>query len=465
MLDRDTFSRRDKILIEKLNICPAEATSILSKSQIMLCWGKEVVGSAVWQSAILTAANTAVRCFPGMVVCDGANPGQDMPLAVPFGSAVNFADALKRIGVRKPPRAEHTSRIVFGSRRDVCNGLHVTFDGWAAAVGPGEEVRLLEREHNPLAGVAAGALAVSELFLRIARVNIEATKRTIGMSLWRPELSWDALDAVGMPLEVVPNEAWLLGLGHLGQAYLWCIGLLPYSDPSDMNLLLNDYDTLVTGNWDSGSISRKRDRGKLKSRVALRWLRARGFSPKLLERPFQKGCQVVGSDPGLGLCGFDGKGPREALDQVGFQFVTEAGLGGRSDNFDAISIHSFPNGQKAATKFWPSSASPSMDESAILENVFYRSVAAHDGCGHMQLASVSAAVPFVGAVAATIVLAEPLRILHGGKRYDSVDVRLESPTEISAVPSTDESLINISYQSVQSFWPRQKVDSSAFIKN
>jgi hypothetical protein len=69
------------------------------------------------------------------------------------------------------------------------NAIRVTFDGWIANVGPAATTSALpEREYCALAGVLAGAIAVSELFSSFAAISIEATRRTVGLSLWRPDL-------------------------------------------------------------------------------------------------------------------------------------------------------------------------------------------------------------------------------------------------------------------------------------
>ena len=54
-------------------------------------------------------------------------------------------------------------------------------------------------------------------------------------------------------LSLLPERLWLLGLGHLGQAYLWALGLLPYVDPSSLSLVLQDVD-VVTPSTESASI-------------------------------------------------------------------------------------------------------------------------------------------------------------------------------------------------------------------
>jgi hypothetical protein len=50
-----------------------------------------------------------------------------------------------------------------------------------------------------------------------------------------------------------------------------------------------------------------------------------------------------------------------------------------------------------------------------------------DECGRYELAGKSVAVPFVGATAANLVVAEVLRILHGGPAYHDIKLSLGTP--------------------------------------
>ena len=55
-------------------------------------------------------------------------------------------------------------------------------------------------------------------------------RRSQGISLWRPDVVWTSPDAVGPEqLGFAPGNWWLAGLGHLGQGYLWTIGMFPYA--------------------------------------------------------------------------------------------------------------------------------------------------------------------------------------------------------------------------------------------
>jgi hypothetical protein len=109
---------------------------------------------------------------------------------------------------------------------------------------------------------------------------------------------------------------------------------------------------------------------------------------------------------------------RRELATAEFLRAMESGLGGTADNFDTISFHTLPN-PRSIEELWPV---PTADEKhaqaqelerMARENPAYARLDDND-CGRAALAGKSVAVPFVGAAAATIVLAEAIRLLHGG---------------------------------------------------
>ncbi len=74
--------------------------------------------------------------------------------------------------------------------------------------------RLPEREYFATSGVLAASLAMSELFASFAGISLQATRRVVALSLWRPELDVGVPDALGIPVEYLPRNAWVLGAGH-----------------------------------------------------------------------------------------------------------------------------------------------------------------------------------------------------------------------------------------------------------
>ncbi len=91
-------------------------------------------------------------------------------------------------------------------------------------------------EELTLSGALAAALAVNEAFLFVRQDTPEAGLRDLGVSLWRPDSceDWWRPEKDGPRLSYLPSKLWLIGLGHLGQAYLWGLSILPYARPEDL---------------------------------------------------------------------------------------------------------------------------------------------------------------------------------------------------------------------------------------
>ena len=135
-----------------------------------------------------------------------------------------------------------------------------------------------------LSGVLAGAIAVSEVFQRARGSSVAAT-RAVGVSLWRPDVDWRGDTASGPPLKYLPSNLWLPGLGHLGQAYAWSLGFLPFADAdrASVRIMLQDVDEVVEANESTSTLVTPGERG-LKARLVGQRLDALGFETRLTER-------------------------------------------------------------------------------------------------------------------------------------------------------------------------------------
>jgi hypothetical protein len=435
------LSRISKLFVDRDQATPETALALRKQHAITLLCGEDVASSHTLQLAVLTAASIATRCFPGAVkVALGPKvaeaPLQLWPsLELTFGSAL--LDLLSPASLIDPGRQQNPAHaVIFGNAPPVSGALRVTFDGWIAKVGPAHAVpRLPEREFFSVAGILAAALAISELFLSFARISVEATRRTIGLSLWRPDLDINDPSALGLPVEYLPRELWLLGLGHLGNAYLWSLTTLPYHEPDAVEFVLNDFDHVEPENIETGVLFSSADVGRLKSRPSCEWVERRGFQTRLVERRFDGTFRRHYKEPGLALCGFDSNPARRDLATAEFLRVIESGLGNTASNFDAIGFHTLPNARTPA-ELWPDLTEDEEKkrtehlERVARDNPAYSGLG-KDLCGRYELAGKSVAVPFVGATAASLVVAEAVRLLHDGPAYADVKIRLGIPKEHS----------------------------------
>jgi len=174
--------------------------------------------------------------------------------------------------------------------------------------------------------------------------------------------------------------------------------------------------------------------------VCSRWLEARGFRTRLLERPFDSDFRrrrvTPQIEPPLALCGFDSNPARRKLPGADFAHVLESGLGGTKHNFETVSFHSLPNA-RTAEELWPDLSTEQQEtqrldiERIAQENPAYEELG-RDVCGRAELAGKSVAVPFVGVTAATLVVAEAIRLLHDGPAYSDIKLSLSDLKSVSA---------------------------------
>lgn len=291
-----------------------------------------------------------------------------------------------------PGHARPGRLMLFGNAASADGALRVTFDGWIAKVGPATLVqRMPEREYCSLAGILGAALAMSELFLSFADISVEAGRRVVALSLWRPDLPITDPAALGLRVEFLPRSLWVLGLGHLGNAYLWSLASLPYSNPKEVELFLNDFDQIEDENIETSLLFGAGKTG-YKTRTCSEWLESRGFQTRLIERPFDANFRRRDDEPGLALCGFDSNPARRDLATAQFLRAVESGLGGTANNFDTVNLHTFPN-PRPASELWPdltpeeTAKIKDHEERLVKENAGYRDMDG-DECGRYKLAGI-----------------------------------------------------------------------------
>jgi len=430
------LSRISKLLIDRNQ---ASAEAVLSRRQaygVTLCCGDDVASSYTLQLAVLTAARIAGRCFPSAVRVALTPTLARAPLLIWPWLHQTFGEALIEIlgpaALTESGAPPTLHALLFGNAPLRNEALRVTFDGWVAKVGPAREVpRLPEREYFPVAGLLAASLALSELFLSFAGISLDATRRTVELSLWQPDLEIGDQQALGIPVEYLPGALWVLGLGHLGNAYLWSLATLPYEAPKAVEFALFDFDAVEKDNVETGVILSADDVDSFKAHACDAWLRRRKFRTRLVERRFDATFRVQDKEPALALCGFDSNPSRRDLPHAQFRRVIDSGLGGMASNFDTISLHTLPN-PRTPDELWPDLSEEekaklaAYHERVARENPGYRRLGGDD-CGRRDLAGKSVAVPFVGTSAASLVVAETVRLLHDGPAYLDIKLGLGDP--------------------------------------
>jgi hypothetical protein len=184
--------------------------------------------------------------------------------------------------------------------------------------------------------------------------------------------------------------------------------------------------------------------GTRKTRAMAAWAERRGFRTTIYERGFDATFRRQPSEPSVALCGIDNAVGRQALDDAGFSLVVEAGLGQGHRDFRTMRLHTLP-GPRRSADMWKSSRT---GEDLTSKAAYQRLLAdgALDRCGITLLAGKAIGAPFVGAVAATLAVTQVLRLLHGGRLDQLVDLDLQSVDHCVVIPqSRDFSSINPGY--------------------
>lgn len=392
----------------------SEAEQIFASYRLQVLLGPDVQHSPVLQSIALTAINCAARTLLGGVMVIGAGES----LAVILPGFANFPQAITGLGATlSVHELPDVPTIVIGDVKNSLDPLAIraTFEGWSGGVVPlSSNLRLSETGNYTPAGVLAGSIAVSEIFQRLRGNNPYACRRATGINLWKPERDWYRYPD-HQQLDELPASAWLVGLGNLGQAYLWTLGLLPYKKEC-ATLVLQDFDYVAPSNVSTSLLTTSAEIGLRKTRAMATWAGRRGFDTTIVERRFESNFRVGSNEPRVALIGVDNALARQSIESVGFERVIEAGLGRGVDDFLGINMHTFP-ASITAKEMWRETGFSDVDLSKPAYQNFLSS--GEDKCGTVRLAGRTIAAPFVGAMASAIVVSELVRISMGAARYES----------------------------------------------
>jgi len=420
----------------------AEAEAQLRSLRIKFHIDRAEVLSREHQATLLTCVALARRVFLGGVFVSG---DLDATLAVPLPLGATVGEAILQLGASASP-APATGPLVYigGGPRPRTNGFAVrtACAGWRGGILPAESESWAKGPTAmPLAAMLSAALAVNEAFLSVNGEAPISGRRSVGMSLWTPSAAGNSwLRDDGAPqLAFLPSHLWLIGLGHLGQANLWALGLLPYGDGSPLRLLLQDFDVVTGSTWSTSLLTEPAATklsviGIRKARLMAMWAEQRGFVTTIHERHFDAHFKRHDHEPSVALCGVDNALARRALDKVGFDFVVSAGLGSGYQDFCTVRLHTLP-GEREAAEIWRDIEGPS----ALPEPEAYAAMVASgalDRCGAALLAGKPVGAPFVGAVAAALVIAEVLRLLHGGQTSSLIDLDLRNLEYLTVIRQT-----------------------------
>jgi hypothetical protein len=443
--DADGIDRTAKILVDSGMVPDFDAAQRhLQGLVLQLAVGPEIEHDRAAQAALVTVVNAGRRAYHGGV---NVRLDTDPVLTTGWTAGTTASQLVVQYGGTIVNQLVNTRpTLVIGQPSSAVIGkpiLHLTWNGWSGGVVQATD-HALSGTGTPPAGILAAALGISETFQQQLGA-VTPGRRDVGISLWRPDLDWRANEAAGPLLQYLPAALWLLGLGHLGQAYAWTIGMLPYAKPDDVRLGLMDFDTVVEGNTATQLLVTDSDVDHRKTRVVATALEGRGFTTQLVERAFDPDfhpnshASKSRNEPTIALAGFDDVAPRRMLGDAGFGRIVDAGLGAGPVEYLGMLLHTFPAANAPPDAFPENPRAP-----RALGNAYQAEIArqVQDGkeetaahCGILDIAGITVGAAFVGAIASTLVVADILRVLHGGENYSVVALDLQNPEGIQAVPN------------------------------
>jgi len=394
---------------------PAAVQEILDVDvEIVVPEGRAVVGD-LWPGVWALAAVTS-RQFLGHVVVHGVSN-----LALPAPAALG-------------PRCVLAREYAPSGRTVISLGL-----GGPAARGGmwgdarGAEIRLGGRCSGSEPAHPAAVFALAG-YLGFAALATQA-----GIPPFRADLCVDCLELGPLPDAQLPDDGLaVLGLGHLGQAYLALLYFLRRNMHGALRLHVLDKDAFGPENratqilFDDDSMA-----GQGKAHALATKFQRSGWTVEAHQAELTWESTRSAGEPRVALLGFDNHDARRMALAAGYDWVVDAGL---RDSFTEpiVTWHSVPGGGAHVNMF---PRSPAAREALALTGAFFEELrATPGGCGWLTFEAVTASAPSMGLAAAAYVWRELLQYLAGSRVPYRGCARVWSPflplerTEVPAGP-------------------------------
>lgn len=419
-------------IAEKHDIDVNEAISQMNESSIWLIADESIINSYSKQLAFLTAVNIAHRVFLGGVYCL-------LPINTPnllkirslyLNDLVSKSGGLTAKG--KPKRQE--IKILFGIEcyDDQC--IESVFSGWRGGANFNNQDRIVFSDTDSnisLGPIASASISCYHAFCKVYQINNDGIDLNVGISLWNLNSGkeWYKDENDGPDTLNLPRNIWILGLGHLGQAYLWTLGLMPFNEPKEILFLLQDADIVGPENIGSQVLCSEENTEKPKTRACMIFLENLNFKTQIIEKPFVAGDseqEWAKAFPFI-LNGVDNIKTRKSINKASFKLFLDGATNGKFDLFDSFTMKNISAIEKDSDLLWPQES----ENDVIFHKNLYQKYEKTHQCG--QLTNIGISTPFVGLFSSTIVVSELLRSLNQGKRYSIVSLQLKDLSSMEAI--------------------------------
>lgn len=403
----------------------ADAEARLDAVSTTVYLEKSQAESAAGQAAALTAVATAIKCFGRASLvgdCLDAEVLQPSPLGETIAASARNLGADVRLNA--PDDVTHS--IVIGERRNLGGWtIGCWWDRWLSGIRKNTD-EIYGESTLPLAGVFSAALAVRQIFTSVRLAN-SVRVRDKSISLWSP---WrDASDAGPGPKQFsLPNKVWFLGLGHLGQAYVWNLCFMPLGQ-SEPFAVLQDDQKIGEENFATSLLAVGGVLNRKKVRLARDWLEFCGWETSLIERRHRGDIAIHPDDPPYLLCGLDDLSPRLVMAEMGFDYMIDGGIGHGASDFETLQIRTIPKGAQA-NGYWDTTGTKTdfATKEQLAKNTAYKALSKTIGnCGTFMIAEASVAVPFVGAATGALAIAQLSRLASMEEAAALMQLEMRSP--------------------------------------
>jgi hypothetical protein len=400
----ETLNRTAKLALDDGSAASIEEAMDRFKSfNLQIAVGDDVAGSPALQAALVTMLNAAPRTFLGIVSVVG---NLDTVLQIGWFRCQTVRSVAAVFGVTAVDAVQFHPTVKIGQVDLAVEppfAINLACDQRGFRLSP-EPIDSFPNAANIPAGVAAAGAALNEAFHFTYFHRGWAGQRDIAFVL--PPRASATLR--------LPESLWFIGLGHLGQAMMWTMGLGQVDGAPSPRLRLQDNDAITQASLSTGLLTKQAHIGKLKVDIVADEMSLLGFAcERLTTRVDLSNGPIRTSD--TCLVSVDSFNFRRQLDQVQSPSTIEGGIGDGLAGFTRLQIHRFPGIRKAAD-VWigadPKATRPISVEAPAYQKLIYES---GDGCGIAQLAGRSVATPFIGAFAGAFMYA----VLAGGDMCDA----------------------------------------------
>lgn len=368
-----------------------EAQALFEGFKLRIAVGDGFTSSLAAEAAVLTLLTAATKTFLGGVELVGA-VDERCTLAWFEGRKLSEVaiEAGAVVGMRGDAQGAQLANIVVGSGRPAGEGFSValSLDADGFVVCPDSPAHSAPQAPVEV-GVAAAGAALNEAFAHQYRRFPVAGQRRLTFRM-------PATAAVG----AVSGTTWMVGLGHLGQAFAWTLALSPGS--AGHAVRLTDFDLVTGSSLSTCLLVKDSDIARLKVHVVGERLTSLGLTVSMDAQRLNLDGNAPLKVADRVIVAVDNVALRRSLDRLAGIPVFEGGIGGGKNGFTRVQFHMFP-GSRPARDVW-ADADPRASQAIDISAPAYQAMLKQTGdeCGTTLLAGRSIATPFVGAFAGAV---------------------------------------------------------------